>query len=255
MFASVGAAGRALGLSEHGMVSALAMAGIYTPVPSDYKWIGDDGLNPRKEIEHRWAWMGITGAFAAVSARGGLKALQGNNILDGDRGLWRMLGMDQFDEARITQNPGVRFYIDDFGSKAYPGCALTFAALKGALSTVSGGVTPSGVERIDVATNWSNATSFDDQVAEGIADEQFNFPYLLAAAIAIGEKGPNWYTAAAAANSELVSLEQRVHVSFDDVVGREQAESILATIEELDRHDSLEPRLESLGPVPVGRRT
>src|SRR5262249_19759278 len=70
--------------------------------------------------------------------------------------------------------------------------------------------------RIDVLTNWSNATGFDDPVTESLIDMQFNFPYQVAAALALGERGPRWYTPSAAADPGLVSLKQRVHVSFDD---------------------------------------
>lgn len=217
VFGAAGAAGRALRLSSEEMLSALGMAGIYTPVPAYYKWIGDEGLTPRKDIKQGWAWMGMTGAFAAVSARAGLKATQGNNILEGERGLWRMLGMDSFDEARVTQDLGTRFYIDDLGTKAYPGCAFTFTAIEGAVSILdSHGISAGEIERVDVVTNWSNATGFGDRVTESLADKQFNFPYQVAAALTIGERGPNWYTSSAAADPELVALKNKVHVSFDD---------------------------------------
>ena len=217
VFAAAGAAGRALRLSHDEMLSALAMAGIYTPVPAYYKWIGDEGLTPRKDIKQGWAWMSMTGAFAAVSAKLGLRAVQPNNILDGDRGLWRMLGMDSFDEARITEDFGVKFYIDDFGSKAYPGCAFTFSAIEGAVSIVrSQGLDPAKIGRIDVVTNRSNCAGFDEQVTAGPADMQFNFPHQLAAAIVIGERGPSWYTDSALGSAEFLSLKHKVHLSFDE---------------------------------------
>jgi 2-methylcitrate dehydratase PrpD len=299
VFAAVGAAGRALRLSHEGMLSAIAMAGIYTPVPAYYKWIGDEGLTPRKDIKQGWAWMSMTGTFAAVSAQKGLRAIQKNNILDGDRGLWRMLGMDEFDEARITEGFGSKFYIDDFGSKPYPGCAFTFTAVEGAVSIVrSHGLDPTQIDRIEVITNRSNGTGFDDQVTESIADMQFNFPHQIAAAIALGERGPSWYTESASTNPELIALKNKVHVAFDDeserifretgqwmskvavtttdgevhrvrvdnvdkltrgesirekflrtsehVVGRERAEAVLATIEDLDGNESLDALVESL---------
>ena len=299
VFAAAGAAGRALRLSDDEMLSAIAMAGIYTPVPAYYKWIGDEGLTPRKDIKQGWAWMSMTGAFAAVSAKMGLRAVQRNNILDGDRGLWRMLGMDSFDEARITEDFGVKFYIDEFGSKAYPGCAFTFSAIEGAVSIVrSQGLDPAQIGRIDVVTNRSNGTGFDEQVTEGLADKQFNFPHQIAAAIVTGEVGPSWYTESASANPDIVSLKRKVHVSFDDecervlrekghwmskvavtttdgdvyrvsvenvdkltdgesvrkkflrtseqVICREKAEAVLATIESIDGHDSLDALVEHL---------
>ena len=43
-----------------GLGTALGMAGIYTPVPAYYKWIGDEGLTPRKDIKQGWAWLSMT---------------------------------------------------------------------------------------------------------------------------------------------------------------------------------------------------
>ena len=299
VFAAAGAAGRALRLSHDGMLSALSMAGIYTPVPAYYKWIGDEGLTPRKDIKQGWAWMSMTGAFAAVSARAGLRAVQTNNILDGDRGLWRMLGMDSFDEARITEGFGETFYIDEFGTKAYPGCAFTFSAIEGAVSVVrSHGLEPAQIERIDVVTNRSNGAGFGEQHTDGPADKQFNFPHQVAAAIVIGGRGPAWYTAAALEGDEFLSLKRKVHLAFDEeceralvekglwmskvavtttdgvvhrarvenvekltdgdsvrrkflsmaeqVIGQERAESILASIEALADHESLDALVEQL---------
>src|SRR5690606_14601164 len=77
------AAGRAMELSPDQMVSALGMAGIYCPVPAGYRFYADEGLTPRADITHGWAWMSMTGVFAAQSAAQGLKMLQEQNILDG----------------------------------------------------------------------------------------------------------------------------------------------------------------------------
>jgi len=217
IFGAAGAAGRALRLSKDEMLSTIAMAGIHTPVPAIYDWIGDEGQTPRKDIKQGWAWMGLAGTFAALSAKRGLRAVQENSILDGERGLWRMLGMDKFDETRITSDLGSRYYIDDLGTKAFPGCAFTFSALQAALEIVeSQNLSVGDISRIDVMTNSSNAAGFDDDVTDGLADKQFNLPYQLGAALIMGERGPNWYGAAAAANPELVALTRRVHVSYDD---------------------------------------
>ena len=217
LFAAAGAAGRALRLSHDELLSAISMAGIYTPVPAYYKWIGDEGLTPRKDIKQGWAWLSMTGAFAAVSAKAGLRSVQQNNILDGDRGLWRMLGMDSFDEARLTEGLGTRFYLDDFGTKAYPGCVFTFSAVEGAVSIVrSQGLDLAQIARIDVVTNHSNGAGFGEQHTDSPADKQFNFPHQVAAAIVIGGRGPDWYTAAALEGAEFLSLKRKVHLSFDE---------------------------------------
>ncbi len=302
VFGAAGAASRALRLSGDETTSAIGMAGIYTPIPAYYKWVGDEGLTPRKDIKQGWAWMSMTGAFAALSAKHGLRAVQENNILDGERGLALMLGMDQYDESKVTRDLGTTFYIDEFASKAYPGCTYTFSAIAGTLSLLRDeDIDVSQISRIDVMTSESHATGFGDQEADSLADMQFNFPYQVAAAVVGGDRGPNWYRASTAERPELQQVMQKVWVSSDDeceridretgnwmskvaittadgrshstavetvdtigtgseirekflttceqVIGRDQAEAVLATIDELETHESLDPLVERLGSV------
>ena len=217
VFAAACAAGRALGLDEDEMLSAVGMAGTYAPVPGWYKWVGDEGLTPRKDIKQGWAWMCMTGAFAAVSARQGLKMLQENNILDGDKGISRMVGMDIFDEDRLTADLGGTYFLLQFTSKVYPGCAITHTAIAGVLDIARDhGVAPGDVERIEVITNKQDGIGFGDQEPEGLSDIQFSMPYQVAAALAAGDGGPNWYCDRTAASPEVRNLAKRVELSFDD---------------------------------------
>ncbi len=138
VFEAAGAAGRALGLDEEQMLSTMGMTGIYCPVPAGYKWLGDENLLPRKDIKQGWAWMGMTGTFAAVTAQSGLKMLQENNILDGDKGLWLLLGMDIFKEEELTADFGPPYHVEGFSTKAYPGCTVTHTAMVGTRALVQG---------------------------------------------------------------------------------------------------------------------
>ena len=226
VFAAACAAGRALGLDEDEMLSAVGMAGIYTPVPGWYKWVGDEGLTPRKDIKQGWAWMCMTGTFAAVSARQGLRMLQENNILDGDKGISSMVGMDIFHEERLTADLGTKYHLPGFTSKAYPGCAITHAAIAGVLEIARDhGVTPGDVQRIQVVTNKQDGIGFGDREPQGLSDLQFSMPYQVAAALAAGDGGPNWYCDRTANSPEVRNLAGRVDLSFDDECERVFQES------------------------------
>ena len=217
VFASVGAAGRALGLGEDQMLSALGMTGIYTIVPGMYKWIGDEGLTPRRDDKLGWGWMCMTGAFAAVSARKGLKMLQENNILDGDRGLWRMLGMDIFNEEAITAGFGETYYILQFSSKVYPGCAVTHPPVSGVTAIVKDhSIDVGDIERIEVITNRADGIGFDDREPGGVVDMQFSIPYQVSAALLGGDPGPGWYKDGTSNSPEMVRLMKRVSLSSDE---------------------------------------
>ena len=217
VFAAAGAAGRALGLGEDEMLSTLGMAGIYTPVPAWYKIISDEGLSPRKDIKQGWAWMCMTGAFAAVSARTGLKMLQENNILDGEKGLSVMLGMDIFKEERITEGLGQTYHIHQFTSKVYPGCAVTFTAIMGVTDLVKDHRIDLGdIKGIEVITNKHDGIQFDNQEPVGLPDMEFSTPYQISAALFAGDGGPNWYSDSTAKSREVTDMTKRVTLSFDE---------------------------------------
>ena len=217
VFAAAGAAGWALGLGEGEMLSTLGMAGIYTPVPGMYKWARDEGLTPRKDIKQGWAWMCMAGTFAAVSAQHGLKALQENNILDGDRGLWRMLGMDILKEERITTGLGETYEILQFGTKSYPGVAATHAAIVAVTALVKdNGIDVADIEEIQVITNKGGAIGFDDQEPSSLCDMEFSMPYQISAALLAGESGPGWYMDSTVESLEVSNMMKRVVLSFDD---------------------------------------
>ena len=223
LFEAAGAAGRALGLGEDDMLSAMGMAGIYQPVPSGYKWLYDEGLLPRKDIKQGWAWMCMTGAFAAVSAQSGLRMLQENNVLDGERGLWRMLGMDIFKEEELTKGLGPTYHILEYRSKLWPGCYVTHTPMVGATSLVKDhGLALDDIERVEVVTSKTVGVGFHDQEPGGLCDQQFSIPYQVSVALLAGDRGPNWYEDKAANSPEVAEMAGRVTLSFD-----EEAEQVL----------------------------
>ncbi len=217
VFAAAGAAARALELDEDQFLSALGMTGIYTPVPAGYKWLGDAGLTPRKDIKQGWAWMCMTGAFAAVSAQKGLQMLQQNNVLDGERGLWRTLGMDTFQEENITAGLGDSYHILDFNSKTWPGCATTHTSLVAATGLLHRhGLAADDIAQIDVGLSETDAIGFDDRSPTRLPDMQFSLPFQVAAALVAGDRGPNWYLGSGPVHLRIADLAQRVNLSFDE---------------------------------------
>ena len=217
VFCAAGAAGRALGLGEDQFLSTLGMAGIYTPVPATCKYIADEGLTPRKDIKQGQAWMCMTGAFAAVSAQKGLKMLQENSILDGDRGLWRMLGMESSMEEQLTEGLGQTYHILQFHTKINPGIATGHTAIDGVTGLVKDhGIDVGDIERIEVATSKAAGLGFGDQEPESIVDMQFSIPYQLSAALLAGDPGPNWYSDKTAKSAGVTDMIKRVWVTYDE---------------------------------------
>ena len=217
VFAAAGAAARALGLDDDEYLSALGMAGVYTPVPASYKYLGAEGLTPRKDIKQGWSWMCMTGTFAAVSAQKGLKMLQDNHILDGERGLSEMVGMDIFKEEELTAGLGQTYYIQQFGSKFYPGCSVTHTAMAGAEGLVRDhSIDPRNVEGIEVITNRYEGIGFDDREPVTAPDREFSIPYQVSAVLLAGNRGPDWYSDSTAKSPEVTDMMKRVTLSFDE---------------------------------------
>ncbi len=216
--AAAAAAGRAFGFDEDRMLSTLGMAGTYTIVPGWFKWVSDEGLSPRKDIKQGWAFMCMAGAFAAVSANMGLEMLQENNILDGPRGLSRMLAMDSYDEARVTEGFGEVFHIREFASKLYPGGAVAHPPIVGVRELIEEhGFRPDEITSIEVGTARQDGIGFEDQEPGNLSEMQFSLPYQLAAALFSGAAGgPDWYVEATASDPRVINLTRNVTLTFDD---------------------------------------
>lgn len=216
VFAAAGAAGRALALGEDEMLSALGMAGIYTPVPAGHKYLSHEGLTPRRDIKQGWAWMCMTGTFAAVSAHKGLKMLQPNNILDGDKGLWRMLGMDSFKEEALTLEMGQTYHISQFRTKLNPGLATSHTAITGVKRLVKDhGIAVGDIQDIEVGVDRGECIGLDDQEPHGLIDMEFSIPYQVSASLLAGDGGHNWYSVETAKSAAVTDMIKRVSVTFD----------------------------------------
>ena len=217
VFAAAAAAARALSLDEDQFLSTLGMTGVYTPIPSGHKYLGEDGLTPRKDIKQGWAWMCMTGAFAAVSAELGLKMLQENNILDGERGLWLMVGADVSREEQLTAGLGETFRILGFRTKLYPGIAVTHSSIDGVLDLVKENAIDVGdIDAVEVITNRTEGVGFGDQDPKGPIDMEFSIPHQIAAALLVGPGGANWYWESTAAKPQFTDMVKRVSLSFDE---------------------------------------
>lgn len=217
VFCSAAAAGHALGLDPAQMTSALGMAGVYCPVSAGYRFYGDEGLVPRAHITHGWAWMSLSGVFAAQSASAGLEMLQEQNILDGDRGLWRMLGMTEFDPEAVTKDLGKSFSIPNFNTKGHPGCSFTHGSIIGTGKLLSdNGIDVDAIEQITVATNTRDTVGFEDRSPTNLVDRMFSLPEQLSIALVAGEPGPGWYAEDILDSPARTALADRIRVAVDE---------------------------------------
>ena len=144
--------------------------------------------------------------------------LQPNNILDGQKGLSRMLAMDSYIEERVTEGFGKTYHIREFASKLYPGGAVAHPAIVGVRDIIAEhGFQPGDIDGIEVVTSIQDGIGFDDPEPVNLSEMQFSLPYQLAAALFSGAAGgPDWYVEATANDPRVQGLSKRVVMSFDD---------------------------------------
>ncbi len=212
---SVGAAiacGRIFGLDPAAMANVLGFAGTLACVPSlrKYNWERrplvslKDFVAPAAEAGMRavrWHQAGLTGAHA---------------VLDGDGGLWRMLGSDRFDAARFRAGLGTDWRLRDNAFKAYPACRWMHPVLE-AFAATSGriGWPPDAIAAVVVHGSSTLVRDFMDPAPATMVDAQFSLPYTLAALAHGLAPAAAWYAPTTLERPDLRAFARRVRAEID----------------------------------------
>lgn len=180
--ASVGAA-VALGLNDAEVEQAINIAAAHSILPYTAKWYE----RPVPAMKNNKGWI----AGGAVHAINLLIAGQTGvtNVLDGEAGMWRMVGSDQwaFTDELLQRAPAIL----RVGFKPFPGCWHTQEFLK-TLSTLLGEVGRDvDITRI-VVSGPADLEKFCNPKLLGTADIAFSLPALFGQLIAGMEPGPAW---------------------------------------------------------------
>ena len=177
-FAAAVAAGRVLGLAPESMAHAFGLTVACAPMPIAGRW--GVQASPRPMTKY-----GLYGAIARAGVEAALMARAGmdgdTEVLDGDRGFWRMNGSSACDWDALTDGLGSRWLIDETSYKLFPACQWAMPALE-LLHRMADedGVVLADIDEVEVLVPEAALTKhMADRDVRTIVDGQFSIPHLI----------------------------------------------------------------------------
>ncbi|WP_208601365.1 MmgE/PrpD family protein [Phytopseudomonas flavescens] len=213
--------GKLARLDACGLENAMGLAGTLTPLPSLRKYNWDS--RPLVSFKD----------FTAPAAEAGVRAVRlhqrgwvgARSVLDGDQGLWRMLGSDRFDAQALTSQLGSDWLAANASLKHYPACRWIHTALESFEQLQQeNAFDASAITRIQVLTGTTQARDFMDTRPASEVDSQFSLPHTLAC-LALGIARHEWHTAATRSDPQVRSLVDRVTAEIDPALDSMMSET------------------------------
>lgn len=210
---AVATAAVVLRLDADRVLHALGLAGVSAPVPSHRKAV-TLSQRPLSWVKNNYGWVAMNGVVSADLAEAGFRAPA--DILDGDDGLWRMIGSDAFRPADAIDGLGSRFSILDTGFKPYPCCRYIQSSIDALLEILAeAAVRPEDVTSVRVRS-FHRLAEFMDPHPTGFMEAMFSLPHSLACAAAGIPPGPQWSSGQALADPRVRRLADRVAFELDE---------------------------------------
>jgi 2-methylcitrate dehydratase PrpD len=215
---SIGAAiacAKLAGLEAEEIENVLGFAGTLANVPSlrKYNWES----RPLVSFKDFNAPAAETGVRAVQLHRVGLTGAK--NVLDGEGGLWRMLGSDQFAPDLLVAHLGRDWTVLQNAFKPYPACRwmhATLEAFEAVMAEHGGGAE---IDAVTVLTSAGMARDFMDRAPSTMIDAQFSFPFAVAA-LALGIAAHDWHRPETLASKAVRAFTARVSAVVDPEVDR-----------------------------------
>jgi 2-methylcitrate dehydratase PrpD len=234
-FAAAVAAGRLLGLSPDAMANAFGLTVACAPMPIAGRW--GVQASPRPMTKY-----GLYGAIAEAGVTGALMARAGMDgdieVLDGDRGLWRMNGSPGCDWDALTDGLESSWLVEETSYKLFPACQWAVPALDLIYRMrEEDGLILDEIDEVEVLVPQAALTKhMADRTVRTVVDGQFSIPHLVALAVRGGPPGPAWHTSEALADPRIAEFAGRVRVAV-----YERAAEILAKLMATQGHAHLIP--------------
>ncbi len=210
-FGAVAAAARLLRLGPDETLRAFGLAGAFAPLPHEGKFGWDEG--ELSWIKDNVAWPAEGGVRAALLAARGFRATR--TILDGDRGLWVMLGSDRCDFDRMVRGLGTDWQVLGVSLKPYPCCRWIHSTLDAVREVITRhGLRPGDVRRVTVHSIEAFRAWFHSRRPATMVDAQFSVPHAMAMAI-LDRPRAEWWHADNRTDLAVLDLMDRVELETD----------------------------------------
>lgn len=212
VLAAAAASARVLRLDPGRVAHSLGIVGAHVDAPPA-KWFEGRVAPMVKSMDLGWS----AAAGVAAASLAGLGMTGYEDILDGEFGLWRVLGYDDFDFEMAVADLGGRWHMLDSAFKRFP-CQYwmqsALSAFQCALQQHEIGADE--IESVLLRTNpRSKAPRFHDRHPEGFVTCEFNFPHTAAMLALRVPPGPRWFDAKALADPRVQALRDKVSVEID----------------------------------------
>lgn len=207
--------GKLLGLDETALENVIGLAATLANVPSlrKYNW------ERRPLISFK--------DFNAPATEAGVRAVQLNacglsgskDVLDGDHGLWRMLGSDQFDAASILSELGTSWTLHHNSFKSFPVCRWMHTALEAFAAVVDQhDLLADHIELVTVHTSSGIVRDFMQRTPSTMVDAQFSLPYAIAVQAFGIAPGAEWYETTTMRRNDLNDFAKHVVAVVDPTI-------------------------------------
>lgn len=171
------------------------------------------GINPGQTMN------GLKNNYGETSQGMVLAALTAKNdvysdsaVLDGDQGLWRMVGAKEFHEEELLKGIGKRWDIFEKQLKPYASCRWSHAAFDG-LYQLMPKFKLEQVKKIDVYTFKFGATAVSGKQPTNMFEMQFSMPHVFA--MAMLDESLIYMQTSSITNKDVIALSEKVEVHFD----------------------------------------
>ncbi len=181
---AVVAAGRLLRLDREQWRHALGLAAVNAPVPNMRKLGLELDERPFSWSKNNYGWASQGGVLGALLARRGF--LGNDNILDSERGFWRMAGSDRWEPEAVLDGLGDSWQLPRTGIKPYAACRWTHSAIDAVrlLREQHPDLMPELIAGLELETFYEVARNLSAAEPTDIIDAQFSVRHVMALELA-----------------------------------------------------------------------
>ncbi len=208
-FGTVVTAGKLLDLDATELARAFYFGAANMPLPVAQKM----GLNPGQTmngLKNNYGQAAQNMVLAVLTAKNGVYADPA--VLDGDQGLWRMMGSKAFHEEKLLEEIGSRWDILEMQFKPYASCRWSHAAVDGFYQLMPE-FEQDQVSKVDVYTFKAAYDAVSGRNPTDMFSLQFSVPHVFGMAM-LGES-LIYIEESSITNEEVIAFSEKVEVHFD----------------------------------------